>query len=115
MRTVARMKTQLTLMAAAALVAACGSDPPAASAPAPKPARFVRRVSNPWLPLEPGPQLIYRGVKDGKRSREVLTVTHRRKTIQGARCTVVRDRLYLRGRLEERTTDWYAQDAHGNV
>jgi uncharacterized protein DUF1707/uncharacterized protein DUF4190 len=28
---------------------------------------------------------------------------------------VVRDRLYLRGRLTERTTDWYTQDARGNV
>src|SRR5206468_2460054 len=27
----------------------------------------------------------------------------------------VRDRLYLSGRLEERTTDWYAQDRAGNV
>jgi hypothetical protein len=31
------------------------------------------------------------------------------------RCTAVRDRLYLAGRLEERTTDWYAQDRRGNV
>jgi hypothetical protein len=27
----------------------------------------------------------------------------------------VRDRLYLRGRLRERTTDWYSQDSRGNV
>jgi hypothetical protein len=27
----------------------------------------------------------------------------------------VDDRLYLNGRLAERTTDWYAQDAAGNV
>jgi hypothetical protein len=30
-------------------------------------------------------------------------------------CVAVLDRLYLRGRLEERTTDWYSQDAQGNV
>ena len=35
--------------------------------------------------------------------------------IQGIRATVVSDRLYERGRLEERTTDWYAQDKAGNV
>lgn len=29
--------------------------------------------------------------------------------------TVVFDRLYLRGHLAERTTDWYAQDKRGNV
>jgi hypothetical protein len=28
---------------------------------------------------------------------------------------VVEDRLYLRGHLRERTTDWYSQDSHGNV
>jgi hypothetical protein len=28
---------------------------------------------------------------------------------------VVGDRLYLRGRLAERTTDWYSQDKAGNV
>ena len=44
-----------------------------------------------------------------------MTVTHRTKVIDGAPCVVVRDLLYLSGRLEERTTDWYTQDAKGNV
>jgi hypothetical protein len=35
--------------------------------------------------------------------------------ILGIRATVVDDRLYLGGRLAERTTDWYAQDKRGNV
>ena len=35
--------------------------------------------------------------------------------INGVPCAVVYDRLYLRGRLRERTTDWYSQDASGNV
>src|SRR4029078_8391646 len=33
----------------------------------------------------------------------------------GVRCVVVSDRLFIRGRLRERTTDWYSQDTHGNV
>ena len=49
-------------------------------------------------------------MKDGEPSREVLRVTHRTKLIDGVRCTVLEDRLYLSGALEERTTDWYAQD-----
>jgi hypothetical protein len=109
------MKTQVTLITAAAVLAACGSDSPAAPPPVSKPARFVSRVTNPWFPFRPGTQFRYRGVKDGKRSREVLTVTHRTETIQGVPCTVVRDLLYLHGKLEESTTDWYAQDARGNV
>ena len=35
--------------------------------------------------------------------------------IDGVPCVVVQDRLYVRGRLGERTTDWYTQDRQGNV
>ena len=74
---------------------------------------FTARVDNPWFPLKPGTTLVYRGVKDGKPARDVVTVTHRTKMIDGAPCVVVKDRLYLDGRLAERTTDWYTQDAQG--
>ena len=77
--------------------------------------RFVEHIDNPWFPLVPGTTYIYRGMKDGEPSREVLRVTHRTKLIDGVRCTVLEDRLYLSGRLEERTTDWYAQDEEGTV
>src|SRR5580765_2818565 len=76
---------------------------------------FSARVDNPWFPLRPGTVYVYRGVKDGKASRDVVTVTHRVRTIDGVPCAVVRDRLYLGGKLEERTTDWYSQDRRGNV
>ena len=45
----------------------------------------------------------------------MLTVTHRTKRIDGVPVVVVSDKLYLRGRLAERTTDWYSQDKRGNV
>ena len=76
---------------------------------------FVPRVTNPWFPLTPGTTYAYRGVKDGKTARDVVHVLRTTRTIQGVRCTSVGDRLYLAGRLEERTTDWYAQDRRGNV
>ena len=76
---------------------------------------FSPRVTNPWFPLEPGTVYVYRGVKDGHTARDVVTVTRATKAIDGVRCAAVYDRLYLDGRLEERTTDWYAQDAHGTV
>lgn len=79
------------------------------------PADFAPRVTNSWFPLTPGTVYTYRGVKDGKPSRDVVTVTSQTKLVQGVRTTVVRDRLYLSGRLEERTSDWYAQDKKGNV
>ena len=68
-------------------------------------------MTNPWFPLTPGTTFTYQGVKDGKPSREIMTVTRRVKMIAGAPCRVVDDRLYLRGKLEERTSDWYTQDA----
>src|ERR671937_1158341 len=81
----------------------------------PTPSRFVHGVTNPWFPLRPGTTLVYRGVEDGKPSRDVVHVTGATKRIAGVVCTAVSDRLYLRGKLEERTTDWYAQDKAGNV
>ena len=79
------------------------------------PSGFSAHVTNPWFPLKAGTRYVYTGVKDGQRSRDVLTVTHDVKSIDGVPCVVVHDRLYLRGRLEERTTDWYSQDRRGNV
>jgi hypothetical protein len=78
-------------------------------------AGFAPRVDNPWFPLTPGTTFVYRGVQDGRAARDVVKVLHTTKTIRGVRCTSVSDRLYLAGRLEERTIDWYAQDRRGNV
>src|SRR5436190_17409342 len=78
-------------------------------------AAAVSRVDNPWLPLPPGTVWVYRGIKDGQPSRDVVRVLDATRVIDGVRCTAVSDRLFLRGRLGERTTDWYAQDGSGTV
>src|SRR4051812_38955571 len=91
---------------------AAGAHRTAAIPPA---SAFSARIDNPWFPLLAGTRYVYIGVKDGKRSRDVMVVTHATRTISGVRCAAVQDLLYLRGHLEERTTDWYSQDAHGNV
>jgi hypothetical protein len=101
------MKRALAL-AVVLLAAGCGGGKQAA-------AHFSAHVTNPWYPLLPGSTWVYRGVKDGEASREAMTVTHRTRTIAGAPCAVVSDLLYLRGHLEERTTDYYSQDAQGRV
>ena len=101
-------------MTAVAALGACVTAL-ASGSPSPDPSRFSARVDNPWFPLTPGTTYVYRGVKDGQPSREVLRVTHATKTIEGAPCVVVQDRLYLRGKLRERTEDWYTQDRRGNV
>ena len=92
---------------AAALATSVGATPPMAG--------FSAKVDNPWFPLKPGTRYVYTGVKDAQPSRDVVAVTHRTRTIAGVPCIVVEDRLYLRGRLGERTADWYSQDARGNV
>ena len=76
---------------------------------------FVRTIDNPWFPLIPGSRYRYEGVKDGNPAIDVMKVTHRIKHILGAPTTVVDDRLYERGRLAEKTLDYYAQDGKGNV
>jgi hypothetical protein len=101
-----------------AMLGAIGEGPtPSAAAPdrTPNPSEFSARVDNVWFPLRPGTVYVYRGVKDGEPSRDVVTVTHRTRRIEGVPCVSVDDRLYVRGRLEERTTDWYTEDTKGNV
>jgi hypothetical protein len=78
-------------------------------------AGFSAHVTNPWFPLRPGTTLVYNGKKDGEPARDVVRVTHQVATIAGALCVLVNDRLYLSGKLRERTADWYSQDARGNV
>jgi hypothetical protein len=106
----------LSAMVGVALLTAAGGGATTASVrSAPDPSRFVRTVDNPWFPLRPGTTFVYRGVKDGEPSRDVVRVTSGTRVIQGVRCIGVGDRLYTSGRLSERTTDWYAQDRDGTV
>jgi hypothetical protein len=112
------MRPTLLLLALIAVVGAAGCGSGGTSSSSTTTATrtgFTANVTNPWFPLRPGSVYRYRGVKDGEPSREVMTVTHRTKTIDGATCVVVSDLLYIRGKLEERTEDYYTQDAKGNV
>lgn len=79
------------------------------------PADFVREVTNPWFPLKPGSVWHYKGLKEGVKTADVVTATHRTKKILGVTTTVVHDVVSVMGRPEEVTDDFYAQDRHGNV
>jgi len=112
------MKKQPLAIVAALVVILGGVTGTAAKttrAATPPSSDFTARVDNPWFPLQAGTTYVYRGVKDGQRSRDVVTVTRSTVRIDGVPCVAVRDRLYLRGRLAERTTDWYTEDKRGNV
>jgi hypothetical protein len=79
------------------------------------PANFVPVIDNPYLPLRPGTTLIYEGISGGEREVVKVTVTNETKEILGITATVVRDRVFVGGKLAEDTFDWYGQDRQGNV
>ncbi len=129
-----KLRTRTTLGALALSLAATCAMSPAAAAPARArscplptygpgrdyhphidPSRFSPHVTNPWFPLSPGTTLVYQGVKDGQPAVDIFATSSRTRVIDGVRTRVVEDRLFLNGVLEERTSDYYAQDACGNV
>ena len=79
------------------------------------PADFVSGIDNGYFPLEPGTTFHYSGYSGKTRQTDDAVVLHRTKVVVGIRCTVVRDSVSERGRVVERTFDWYAQDKDGNV
>jgi hypothetical protein len=79
------------------------------------PAHFSPHVTNRWFPLKVGRTFVFTGTKDGKRALDLVMATSRTKRIDGVRTRIVEDRLYLNDVLEERTSDYYAQDRCGNV
>jgi hypothetical protein len=100
----------------ATLLAVLTIAAPAAEAATPPAAPgFHARVTNAWFPLAPGMRWVYRGVDGGRPARDLVRVTRRVEIVDGMPCAVLSDRLYIRGRLAERTTDWYTQDSRGRV
>jgi hypothetical protein len=79
------------------------------------PANFGPDVDNPWFPLPPGTTFVYAGRSDGAKALDVFRPSHRTKIIVGVRTRVVNDLVFEDGILQERTSDYYAQDRCGNV
>ena len=86
-----------------------------AFAQAPAPASFTTTIDNPYWPMRPGTQWVYREQEDGVTQRDVVTVTHRTRRIAGVTTRVVRDVVTQRGRVVEDTSDYYAQDRDGTI
>jgi len=110
--------TMAVLALAATTIALAAPTADAKGPPTPKASHFGHRsnlVTNPWFPLAQGSVWVYDGQKDGEHARDVQKVTRKVKTITGIRAVVVADRLFLNGRLAERTADFYAQDRRGTV
>jgi len=78
-------------------------------------ADYVADVTNPFFPLKPGTKYTFDGTDEGDAEHIEVTVTNETRIILGVRATQVRDIVYVKGKLEEATLDWYAQDRQGNV
>lgn len=78
-------------------------------------------IDNPCFPLIPGTTFVYLGMQEEGLMYNEYTVTYETKEILGVTCTVVQDVYWLlkpssmQWELVEVTTDWHAQDVHGNV
>jgi hypothetical protein len=79
------------------------------------PANFVGKVDNKYFPLEPGTTFVYKGKDEEGSERIEVRVTDDTKRVMGVECVVLRDRVWIDGKLVEDTFDWHAQDKKGNV
>jgi hypothetical protein len=106
----------LGVLVAGGTAASPSADRAPVRRPHPAPSHFTHgRVDNVWFPLKPGTRWFSRGTEDGRRVSDVMIATHHTKVVDGVTCRVVLDRGFERGRLTERTHDWYAQTRHGTV
>lgn len=72
-------------------------------------------IDNKYMPLTAGTTLIYNGTSDEDPTRNVFTISNETKDILGISTRVIHDNGYVKGKLEETTNDWFAQDDNGNV
>lgn len=111
-----RLKLAVPVSLFVLLAAACGSSDrsslPQGGEPANlDPDRFAAKIDHPYWPMRPGSRWVYR---EGPQ-RVVVTVTNRRKLVEGIEATVVHDVVTEDGELVEDTWDWYGQDDDGNL
>lgn len=117
----ARPSIRDTLLSMALVLAACGSstgDLPLGDEPVElDPAQFTVDIDNPYWPMQPGTQWIYREIdEEGEEVVVTVTVSGETKEIaNGVTARIVRDTVAKDGELIEDTFDWYAQDASGTI
>jgi hypothetical protein len=71
---------------------------------------WVNTITNPFNPLIPGTVYFYQGTSGKQAETDIVVVTHQTKTIAGVTTTVVKDTVYVNGKKEEYTLDYFAQD-----
>jgi hypothetical protein len=120
----AAMRAYLLTIAIAMLVAACGGGGSGSENLLPTGSErvdlnaddFVQQIDHPYWPMAPGSKWVFTATDfKGNTERIEITVTNRKKRIQGIEATVVHDVVTENGELIEDTFDWFAQDKDGNV
>jgi hypothetical protein len=117
------LRPSALLIAISAFLVACGGGNgstgslPEGSEPVDlKPEDFVKQIDHPYWPMAVGSKWVFSQTDfEGNRERIEITVTNRKKVVQGIEATVVRDVVTSDGELVEDTFDWYAQDKDGNL
>ncbi len=110
------MRTRVLALAAILLTGLLAWAPGGETAVAAvNPADFNAPVANPYFPLKAGTAFVYRGTEGPDRLVEHLRVTAHTEVIQGVTTTVIRDVLFANAHLQEKTTDWYANDNGGTT
>jgi len=114
-----RFALPLALVIAATVAGSAAAAPAPSLAtppiPLPGPLGWAKAVDHPYFPLHPGTRLMYKTRAGAHTGTDTVTVLHMTKTVMGITATIVRDRTYENGKLAEDSSDWYAQDAAGNV
>jgi hypothetical protein len=76
-------------------------------APNIEPDNFVEEVDNKYFPLKPRTTFVYEGKDEEAVERIEVTVTNDTKRVMGVDCMVLRDRVWIDGKLVEDTFDWH--------
>jgi hypothetical protein len=124
--TFARASRGIVPVAALALLCYCGPSALAGSTPIIpdfNPANFPNSltIDNPFSPLVPGTEFVYRGqitdpeTNEQGTEEERDTVTNETRQLAGVTARVVRSQVFDDGVLAEDTLDFFAQDSAGNV
>lgn len=79
------------------------------------PAEFTTQIDHLYWPMSPGNRWVYRETEGGTVQRVVVTVTSKTKRVAGVETRVVYDVVSERGKLVEKTYDWYAQRKDGSL
>ena len=79
-------------------------------------ATFGTGTANPYISLQPGYSLAMAGqAEDGTTERDVMTVMGPGPVIMDVATTTIQDDAFAEDRLVERTFDYFATDAEGNL